>query len=225
MGLYGTTGNSHLYNNACTGLPNFNAAQTISIRMQFDTIVGTEGLLTFRNNAASYGITLGKRTNRIAVWGWGGIIIVDDPTSPTSGWHHVVYTWSGSARQLFVDGQLKNTSGNSPSSGNMDEILISGWNPATNSEAWSGIIEELRVYNRVLSNEEIQELYLKHGGAMIINGLVAWFKFLEGHEGVAIPTTPNLVKDYSINGNHLTRVQDSGIAWKGSELNWSRRSA
>ena len=72
-------------------------------------------------------------------------------------WHHIVVTRSGKIGKIYIDGKLDNT-----------QKLHHSWNPAPDTETiiggtcwgyFDGIIDELKVYNRVLSAEEINASY------------------------------------------------------------------
>ena len=80
-------------------------------------------------------------------------------TLPLNQWSQVTATWSGSIFRIYVNGELKNTanhSGHSPpwTGGLMHIGTLTG-----TSERFQGRIDEVRVYNRVLTNCEIVLLY------------------------------------------------------------------
>jgi len=71
-------------------------------------------------------------------------------------WHHIAGVYDGSRMSLYVDGQpdgYKHTSGSLNVSGS--NVYIGG-GP---SMSFSGLIDEVRIYNRALSAGEIQTLY------------------------------------------------------------------
>ena len=75
-----------------------------------------------------------------------------------SRWHHVVGTWDGSIMKLYIDGnqqtQTKNVSGSIPYS----QYLVIGATGVYSSN-YSGSIDEVRIYNRALSSNEVRALY------------------------------------------------------------------
>jgi RHS repeat-associated protein len=80
-------------------------------------------------------------------------------------WYHVVGTWGSAGIKIYVDGQLKGTNtsyvGAIPSA-SYNTIGASSW-PGS---VVNGIIDEVAIYNRALSLEEIQQHYQ--------NGLVGY---------------------------------------------------
>ena len=85
----------------------------------------------------------------------GGGIGVHFPITPTTAWRHVLLTVNGTSGSLYLDGVL---SSSDTSSSNFDLsaiTVLSGQNITTNDE---GLADDFRVYNRVLTQEEITQL-------------------------------------------------------------------
>jgi parallel beta-helix repeat protein len=77
-------------------------------------------------------------------------------TLNTQEWYHIALTWSNTAYAVFVDGQQK-ASGTFSGISNMQtyaDIGNSG-NRSKLSEAFYGLIDEVRLYNRALSADEV----------------------------------------------------------------------
>ena len=77
-------------------------------------------------------------------------------------WHHVVATVSGTIGKVYLDGNLDGTGdvGNVPP--NALDIFIGRAHPANGGgviEWFNGIIDDIRIYDRALSDLEIQQLY------------------------------------------------------------------
>lgn len=76
-------------------------------------------------------------------------------------WHHAVINKSGSYGELWVDGNLIGTSNNIKTVYSWGELLI-GYSLSGDHyqrRYWSGKIDDIRIYNRALSENEILELY------------------------------------------------------------------
>ena len=74
---------------------------------------------------------------------------------PLNIWSHLALTYDGATLRLFVNGQLasaQTVSGLIATSG--DPLRIGG--DAIWGEYFAGLIDEVRIYNRVLSPSEIQ---------------------------------------------------------------------
>jgi len=94
-------------------------------------------------------------------------------------WYHIVGTYDGSYQRLYFNGK---EDANSPLewSGDFacDDLLYIGDYPSWNIPA-KGVIDEVKVYDRDLSAEEVRENMLNyHNPAK--NGLVGWWRFEEG---------------------------------------------
>jgi hypothetical protein len=73
--------------------------------------------------------------------------------------------------------------------------------------SWNGLIDDVRIYNRALSAEEVSKLY--RGEWVSDTGLVGHWEMDEGHGGQ--------VRDKSGNGNHGTIY---GATWGSSAPEW-----
>ncbi|MBU0715232.1 MAG: LamG domain-containing protein [Verrucomicrobia bacterium] len=71
-------------------------------------------------------------------------------------WQHLAATYDGQEAKLYLNGQLKTTvKGGYPIIKNNDPLYIGGFG----KEGRAGFIDELRIYNRALSKQELQNLY------------------------------------------------------------------
>lgn len=78
-------------------------------------------------------------------------------------WYHVALTFTGSAYALYVNSELETVLTNQPYSilNNFEAFFIGGnFMSGRNSAWWNGEIDELTLYDRVLSAQEIQDIYL-----------------------------------------------------------------
>ncbi len=76
-------------------------------------------------------------------------------------WHHVVYTYSSSnGGRLYVDGELKQTATDDPVSNITDaETFSIGGYYLDNSNGFKGLIDEVMIFNRELSEDDVTDLY------------------------------------------------------------------
>jgi hypothetical protein len=126
-------------------------------------------------------------------WSNGGLSTWDlscDIPSALNTWRHIVATYQsgGIGRKIFVDGTLicsDTATGNLlDTSGNV-YIGGGGWQPI------NGAIDEVRIYNRALSAEEIGAIYNQGLGsqAAIRDGLVGEWRFDEATGTIAYDTS------------------------------------
>lgn len=112
--------------------------------------------------------------------------IKDTSLSPVPGqWYHLVGTYDGSNVRIYING--KDVGSPTAATGNIDtdaaDIRI-GDDLATSHVNWKGLIDEVRIYNRALSAEEIRYHYNR-------GGPVAHWKFDEGSGSTAYDATEN----------------------------------
>lgn len=79
-------------------------------------------------------------------------------TYTTGTWYHVVFTRSGGEGTIYIDGDLENTG--TVQSGDIGDYhnWYIGIGKNYTSGSFTGQIDEVRIYNRALSEEEIQTL-------------------------------------------------------------------
>jgi len=100
-----------------------------------------------------------SNTDNIA-WGTSGL----DPTDITGSinvndeeWHHVAGVYNGTQKILFVDG---NIDASADATGSIDSSTYRvhiGENAQQTRRHWNGLIDDVRIYNKALTMEEIQE--------------------------------------------------------------------
>jgi hypothetical protein len=128
-----------------------------------------------------------------------------------TGWHHVAVTKSGTLGTLWVDGVAVATNSNvtaSPSSlGNTTNNWI-GRSQFGGDPFYAGVVDDFNIFDRALSQEEIQSLMAAPGGG-VGGGNVASYQFDED-DG-------NTVIDASANGRDATVVTQPQVVgdWPG----------
>ena len=79
---------------------------------------------------------------------------------PLDSWHHYVMTYDNNTLQLYVDGVLVATKAkNFASVFSSESVRIGSSLNWSNNRALDGIVDDLRIYNRVLSASEVLNLY------------------------------------------------------------------
>jgi len=128
--------------------------------------------------AASYALYTSGGGLRFYVYSGIGSGFVLSPYYASSGiwdgqWHHVAGTYDGTAVRLYVDGaQVGSGTSTSISIGYglaTDNDLIIGQYTGTCSLPFNGDIDEVEIFNRALSLEEIQGIYLAGSAGKCIN--------------------------------------------------------
>ena len=90
--------------------------------------------------------------------GWGGVASGELPQ--INQWYHVTGTIDGSGYEIFVDGEFANRTDNAGSipSGTGD-LRIGRYSDGAYAHWFDGLIDEVAIYNRILSPDEIREIH------------------------------------------------------------------
>jgi len=120
---------------------------------------------------------------------------VNDP----DGWHHIAAAYSGATLLLYVDGDLVATTPAPIAQASLP--LFFGKRPSGAAHFYTGGLDEVRLFNRQLSQTEIN-MFKNRTVNSDANGLVAYWKL---DEGVG-------VKAYDLSPNHFVAYL-CGAAW------------
>jgi hypothetical protein len=78
---------------------------------------------------------------------------------PLNEWKHVVGTFNRNTISLYIDGVLQNSTSKTDSIGYSDLGLYIGFNGVGINEYFKGKIDDVRIYGRVITPDEINTLY------------------------------------------------------------------
>jgi hypothetical protein len=93
-----------------------------------------------------------------------------------NNWHQIISSYDGSVTKIYLDGTLINQS----SQGNLNIVLnnLRIGNSCNNNECFNGNLDDIRIYNRTLSSDEVTALYNSEKPATdLTTGLVAYYPF------------------------------------------------
>jgi len=185
---FGKADNAYLFNGAGNFMRVANSASLSPANITMMSIVKVNGFYKgdYRQNQilikgykdefnGIYGLRVGPTTGdccttpldstKEAFFGYygnyGSTVGTFDPTSyvEKNKWIAVVVTYDGFRIKIYVDGVLKNTSLGSPFyNPNPYDLLIGGTENATYPYWFNGAIDEIRIYNRALSEEAVKQL-------------------------------------------------------------------
>lgn len=94
------------------------------------------------------------------------VIKISSVETPIDSWHHIVGVYTGTEGSIFINGSRVGFSRNDPDPGgpvnSISEDLLIGCGNASGTLAafYSGIIDDVRIYNRALSDSEVYDLYV-----------------------------------------------------------------
>ncbi len=118
---------------------------------------GYEHLVSHNGGSANYG-DLYFRDNHIEYW-QGGVQRLSSTTSsiPSSSWSHVALTYENGFTRLYINGLL--AAGSAVHSETFNNALAFGYTNAPSNSRFKGSLDEISLYNRALSQEEIAAVY------------------------------------------------------------------
>jgi len=110
-------------------------------------------------------LRIGTDVNGFRHYWWGNDL--DKATGDISAdWHHVVAQYDGSMRSLWMDGEMINSDQAVGHDAQIADVNIGVTNNRT--EFWDGRLDEIRLYNRALDEEEIQQNYRATSNSMAV---------------------------------------------------------
>jgi len=92
-----------------------------------------------------------------------GVTPVDD-----GEWHHIGWVYDGTMNYLYLDGEIDATEDNSGQITVSSYPLYIGTNSQHTDRFWNGLIDDVMIYNRALSQEEVQAVMMSSAGAFPI---------------------------------------------------------
>lgn len=137
------------------------------------------------------------------------------PNAQTGAWHYFVVTRDASNKvDLYVDGGSANRLYTDAAETGNCVFSVMGRAAVVSGQYYGGLLDDVRIYNRVLSTPEISSLYLSKSRLIITDGLTAWWKLDQGTNGVTAVGTS--VQDSGLTG--FTGTPAGTINWTAS--NW-----
>lgn len=108
-----------------------------------------------------YGLGINDSTNNLVKWFTGNLGTVNTSSSTTvlanSVWYHVVATYDGANKRIYVNGVLENTTAWTNGIDNTNTLSSIGFLEVASSQYLNGNLACVRVYNRALTLAEIRQ--------------------------------------------------------------------
>lgn len=148
----------------------------------------------------------------------GSYYSINDATAISVGeWVHIAGVYSPGVTWLMYRNGVQSATGSSSTAMTFDALRpmgIGAGGVGTEGRNLLGCFADFRVYNRVVTANEMLTIANCYGHDGITNGLVGRWPLNEGAEGVTAPTTSGLIKDVSDYKNNGTIVTTgTGPAW------------
>jgi len=110
-------------------------------------------------------LRLGTDVNGFRHYWWGNDL--DKATGDISGaWHHAVAQYDGKTRSIWLDGEMINSDAPAGHNAQIADVNIGVTNNRT--EFWNGRLDEMRLYKRALTEDEIQKNYKAESNVIMV---------------------------------------------------------
>ncbi|MGH7255973.1 MAG: LamG domain-containing protein, partial [Nitrospirales bacterium] len=75
-------------------------------------------------------------------------------------WTHAVGTYDGTTERLYINGVLSNSFDAAVPGLPQEDASVIGYWPSAVSDFFNGRVDDVRIYNRALTDDEIKRLYV-----------------------------------------------------------------
>ena len=209
---------SALFNGVCyhqypaTAFPTAQAAKTVCFWANLGSISTLQTFFNAVDTTLGIGYQFGlSASGLITVWGYGGTAYVTATAPAIGNWAHFAYLFDGTTHSIALNGAVVATSTNAAQTGQPTLCQLGGnqWN----ENLVSTYMEDVRLYNRVLSLNELNTVMACNTRDMIANGLVAWWPLSEYVAGSVLNTAAPIKETYGLSativGSAYPVAQDS----------------
>ncbi|MDB4300722.1 hypothetical protein N9961_01455 [bacterium] len=142
--------------------PNYSqagASITISVWTKVDTFITNWQGLVAQGEGSNWRLAKGNNAGQISYAGGTGDVI-GDPSIDDGLFHHIIaVTEAGVNTRLYVDGTQIAVSGGSPNLADNGAFIAIGSNPDALARSWNGVIDDVAIWNRPLTDNEISGIF------------------------------------------------------------------
>jgi hypothetical protein len=140
---------------------NMQDSLSFSVWVKPESLTGTRMIFGKSNYSTKTNYLLRVKPNGYIQWEYNGYTDTDSVPLQLNTWHHIVVTASGPGqiKRIYIDNQLvKETLTSSGPFGLVTNPFTIGY-ASYGSEYFIGVIDDIRMYNKVLSESEIDALF------------------------------------------------------------------
>ena len=134
----------------------------INTNPTYSNELGADNMIALVDSGKSIGIQFGFRAPGykslgLDTWNWGGGTLLEAEQPTVRIWHHCVYTYDGLTHRFFVNGE--ETSRSTVKTQQDTPTLLMFGNYPSGDQYFSGELDDVRIYNRNLTQDEINILF------------------------------------------------------------------
>jgi hypothetical protein len=138
-------------------MPAAKAAQSYSWWLDYaSTPSGVQNVFSLSNDPSRSAMQPGFRNGTLGIWKYGGVFLVSAKPPSAGVWHHYAYTFDGTTHRLYIDGTQVATGTVAAQTALPTKLEFGRWTGG--AEYLNGKIDDVRIYNRVLTVAEVQAL-------------------------------------------------------------------
>jgi hypothetical protein len=204
-----------------SNIPNGNSNYTIEAMIK-PSQLGIKGIVGW----GDYGVANKTNALRLTPTGivnyWWANDLTVNYTFNLNEWYHVVATYNGTTRSIYINGVLAGSDTPTVSSHNITNTSNVTIGRTWTGEYFNGSVDEVRIWNRALPLPEIQNnMNCELVTPTTQTGLVVYYQFNQGFDAVDNTSTTSLT-DASVNGNNGTL---NNFTLTSATSNWLAGSA
>jgi YVTN family beta-propeller protein len=196
-------GNNNIAVTTPSNIPSVNSPYTLEAWVKPNSILGADGIVGWGNYGTFNQVNalrFNGPTQLINYW-WGNDLVVNIPNVMDGNWHHIVATFNGTTRAIYMDGVLRGS--DTPTGHNVtitNNLTIAKTCPFCGSgEFFNGAMDEVRIWN--VGRTQAQILATMNATIPVNTpGLAAYYRM---DEGIGATTTDN-----TGNGNNGTLISN-----------------
>lgn len=187
--MSGTFTGSNYWQFASPSIPNVQAVKTIIFWYYCPSIATLQSFINGVNQTSGVGYQIGIRSSSLTLWSYGGAALISQ-AAIAGQWVFVSYTFDGTTHRMMQNMGVPTTATVVPQSGIPAHCQVAGnfWD-----ENLVGRMEDARIYDRVLSDAELQTIFVAAGLDFILEGLCFRMPIVQDNVDLATGQSPTLI--------------------------------
>src|SRR6056300_581185 len=141
-----------------SSLPELSTERSVSLWVNASTIDNTDRLFGFVEGSKYFNISFGANNN-ISAYTGGVSLISSNNSISANTWHHIVLVVKGTTGKVYIDGVEAVSQSITSYTINPTTAYIGTNEGSVGVQILNGLIDQVRIYNGALAQEQVTELY------------------------------------------------------------------